>query len=375
MSSLTPDSYPGECTVTAEALQEVKDTLTDPSNDDWKSYVEDWPPSDRAGNVYPIFFTVDELNSRGEVVDSNGNNYNPFAGVCSPVVNDSETADYCNTPLNNWKERYPNIRFCDQIVVKAVDRDLCHVHKGRTTETMRTAEDYTQSGFFHKTIDHLYADLTPWQRLFGWGVYESLMGDSSYDFAVEYRPHTFDFSDEVLRPDDCDDDGLLDVKCGYPTEHQDPALSLYAAAMMGVQMVSVQPKIMRTETDETGEETSRMMESKTIESAQLTAPPSKHDPSPQQFKTLETWSEHHLNLPLSRLVNDRKKLLKMGGVSTDPDEQAEEISDSDIVVEIEADGDTIETTDDTGTDPNGYAVDGVESQSQKIVDSTNGDGE
>lgn len=361
-----PDEYPADCTIAADELTELKDTLTDDANSDWPSYVEDWPPSDANDNVYDIWFTLNDLNGEGYLVDSDGRTYDPFAGNLTPRSIDS--GEFCNTPLSKWRDRYPNIRFCGIYIDERVDYDtFCKLHQGRKN-TMKTAEEITQTGFYHKTLDHLYAKLTPWQRLFGHGVYESLLGQSNYDFAVEYQEDTFDFSEEDFRPPDCGEDGHLEVKCGYPTQHLDASLSLFAAAMMGVQMISVQPKIME-EDRENGED---MMESKTIETAQLTAPPSEHDPSPQQYKTLETWSEHHLNLPLSRLVNDRKKLLKMGGVSTDPEETSDDIGDADIVVNLEAEGDEIDTTDDTGTDPNHYAVDGeVESQSQQIVDNIN----
>jgi len=132
---------------------------------------------------------------------------------------------------------------------------------------------------------------------------------------------------------------------------------------MGVQMITVQPRIMFEDEDE-GE---RMMESKTIETAQLTAPPSEHDPSPQEFKTLETWSEHHLNLPLSRLVTDRPKLLERGGVGVDADDKNETMAGDDLVLEIQADHEGTETGD-GGTDPN--AFEDYKSESERIVEHT-----
>jgi len=65
-------------------------------------------------------------------------------------------------------------------------------------------------------------------------------------------------------------------------------------------------------------------------------------------------------------VTDRPKLLERGGVGTDADEGTDSISGEEIVFDIEAspDGD-IETTEDTGTDPN--AFDGMEAASEEIV--------
>jgi len=358
------NEYPADCTINSDEYNRLKAALLD--NDDWKSHVEEWPPTDTAGNVYPLWFTVDELNGRGELVDSYNNNYNPFAGSLEPV--DGE-CDRCNAPLKNWRERYPNIRFCGQILDSYKgDYTYCINHKGR--DNVNTAEEQMQTGLFVKSVDHLYEKLSPWKKLVGWGTFESLMGESNFEFGVEYKERQFDFSDEPFLPEDADEDGQLDVKCGYPTQYVDAALSLYVAAMKTVQMISVQPQIMH-EDRENGE---GMMEEKQVEAAQLTAPPSEHDQTPQQFKTLETWGEHHLNLPLSRLVSDRPKLLERGGVDLDPQSDSDEVAGDDIVLEIEADADDIQTKDDTGTDPNSFGDD-YTSQSEKIVDSVDGDSE
>lgn len=363
----TPATYPAECTISDEEFQRLKKALTNEDNDDWRTYTEQWPPTDEAGNVYPIWFTVDELNSRGELVDSFDNNFSPFTGNCEPLVHDHDDADYCNAPLKNWRERYPNIRYCAGVLkVSKVDGDYCHLHRG--LDNVKTAEEHLKTGLNVASLDHLYGKLAPTKKMLGWGIYESLMGESIYEFAVEYREETLDFSDEDFSPIDADDDGSLTFKAGYPTQHSDAALSLFTAAMMRVQVLTVQPRIMYECRDE-GE---GMMESKTIETAQLTAPPSEHDPSPQQFETLETWSEHHLNLPLSRLFNDMEDALKRGGVVVDPESDENDDFSGDVVLNLDAEGDEIETEDDTGTDPNQWG-DNYTSKSQEIVDATNGD--
>jgi hypothetical protein len=236
---------------------------------------------------------------------------------------------------------------------------------------METAEEAMQTGLWARSIDHYYTKLDPLKKLFGWGTFESLMGESTHQFAPEYEPREFDFSeadiDERFWPEGVDEDGLLEVRCAYPTEHGDRAVALYVAAMMSVQMISVQPRIMY-EDREAGE---GMMESRTIEHAQLTAPPSEHDPTDQQFKTLETWSEHHLNLPLSRLVTDRPKLLEYGGVTSDAEDSGS-VSDEEIVMEIQADVEDESVTTEVGEgsqDPNLLGSDETEymSESEMIV--------
>jgi len=358
----TPETYPNQCDCSESELRRLQERFND-EDDPFGEGVYGWPPVDVNDDPYPIFFTPDELTDDGQLKDQNGKKYKPFSGRLTPT----DLEDRCNAPLNNWRARYPEIRYCGRAVWD--DSTFCYNHRSRietsnsmtddTLDTIASAEEMMQTGLFTQTIDHFYNNLDPLKKLFGWGTFESLMGESSYEFAVEYETRKFDFSDAAIRPDGVDSEGILDVKCGFPTENLDPALSLYAAAMMGVQIITVQPRIMYENEDE-GQ---RMMESKTIEHAQLTAP-TENSPD-QDYKTLETWSEHHLNLPLSRLVRDRPKLLERGGVGVDADESADTISEDDVVLEIQADADEVETTE-GGTDPN--AFDGGTAPSEEIVD-------
>lgn len=361
---MNPREYPARCDPDREGLQCLRERFRD-ADDPFGERYDEWPPADSHGDTYPLFFDAEDVNDNGKLVDSGANPYSPFAGNLTPLVEDEW--ERCNTPLNRWRERYPDVRYCGSIVPIGEDQSYCATHKNRE-HTMKSAEEHLQTGLHTKSLDHLYENLAPLKKLFGWGTYESLMGESTYEYAVEYETREFDFSDEDIKPDGVDDDGVLEVKCGYPTEHTDPALSLYVAAMQSVQMIMIQPKIMY-ENEEEGE---GMMESRTVEKAQLTSPPTEHDPSPQEFKTIESWSEHHLNLPLSRLVTDRPKLLERGGVVVDPEGESDDVNADDIVLEIEADADGVETKDDTGTDPN-HLGDDLTSESQRIVDKTSDD--
>jgi len=354
---LTPDDYPATCEIPAEELRKLKEFVQ--SDEDLRCYVEEWPPTDDFGNVYPIWFTVDDLDDgrdpeecRGELRD--GSHYfNPWTGNLQPKYH--ERLDYCNSPLSKWRERYQNIRYCSVTLrpEKGYEQ-FCYFH--RTRKHMYSAEEAMQTGLFAKTVDHVYATLDPLQKLVGWGSFESLMGESTYDFAPEYEVREFDFSDADVAPDGVDEDDVLRVKCGYPTDHANRAVYLYAAAMQEVQMISVQPRIMH-EDREAGE---GMMESRTIEKAQLTSP-TESDPS-QEYRTIETWSEHHLNLPFSRLISDQSDLLEMGGVTTDAEEDSTDVDADDIVLEIEADPDGVETADDTGTSPQGFGNEPAQSE-------------
>lgn len=361
---VTPDDYPGICTVSAEALQELQELYT--TNDDWSTYVEDWPPRDNCGNVYPIWFTADDLDDDGRLVDKHGHDYPPWRGNIEPNWHDSARA--CNAPLSRWTFRYPDIRYC-RSPPKNSDDDFCDVHQHH--EYMKSAEELVQSGAFTHTVDHLYEDLSPWKKLMGWGTFESLMGESVYEFAPETEIEVLDFSAKSFMPDEVDDEDRLEVEFSYPTDHMQPAMALYVAAMQQVTMMQVQSRTLWEGTRADGTEEG-VMESQTVEKAQLTAPPSEHDSSPQQFKTIESWSEHHLNLPLSRLITDQPKLLEMGGVSTDPTDEADDIDADEIVLEVDANVDGMDTVDHDGTDPQAVGTD-MTSQSEKIIQSTTTD--
>lgn len=363
------EAYPAQCTIrysstasdegegddtsnqselSNEQLQTLYERFIDPDDKFGEGGSETWPPTDDNGIVYPLFFTPDDLYNDGRLsCPVYATNYKPFGGNLAPLESrEGSGMPLCNAPLSNWRKRYPEIRYCGGTVNK-VEKPYCYVHRGRE-DLMETAEEKLQTGVGVQSIDRFYRNVGPWKRLLAWGTFESLMGESTYNFGIEYEPKTFDFSECDEAPEE---DGELTVKCGYPTQYTDAAVSLFVAAMKTVQMIAVQPKIVAANDEDEG-----VMERRVVQNAQLTAPPSEHDASPQEFATLEGWEEHHLNLPLSRIIRDRPKLLERGGIDTSVDTESSNVSD-DVVLEIEADIDDIAedatvSSEAGGTDPN-----------------------
>lgn len=361
---MTPKEYPAICTISEAALRDVREAFTDDENEDWTTYVDDWPPRDDLGNAYPIWFTVDDVNDEGRLEDKNGHGYSPWAGNLEPQYHPND--EYCNVPLNKWRLRYADVRYCRRRVYFGTDvEQYCETHQAK--EYMKSAEEHVQTGLFTETVGHLYEDLSPWKKLMAWGTFESLMGESTYEFAPEQEAEDLDFSEQDIVPDGVDEEGRLEVEFSYPTDHVQPAQSLYVAAMQQVTMMQVQSQVLWEGQREDGTEEG-VMETRSVEKAQLTAPPSEHDSSPQVFKTIETWNEHHLNLPLSRLIKDQPRLLEMGGVSTDPDDDSEDYDTDDIVLEIDATG----SKEDAQTDPTAVGED-MTSQSDTIAQHATGD--
>jgi len=366
--SVTAEGYPADCEISDTELRRMKVHFNADDTKFGRSADTDvWPPRDENGDAYAIDFTLDDLQNDGYRLSHGSADYFPFSGNRSPTTTDHPNTRLCNAPLKSWRSRYPNIRFCGRST-GGHNRDYCWTHRARK-DMAKKAQELTQTGLFSHSLDNFYQNIDPYKRLLGWGAFESLMDESSYEFGVEYETREFDFTDADVTPPSVDAE-VIDVDCGYPTQHTDPSLALFVAAMMSIQMISVQPKIMEESADGQG-----MMEEQSVEYAQLTAPPSEHDPSPQTFETLETWSEHHLNLPLSRLVTDRPKLLKRGGVDPSPDDGTEDIDASNVVLEVEAEAEDLETADVGGTDPNIGARNGAVTQTETeyIVEKTSED--
>lgn len=222
----------------------------------------------------------------------------------------------CNAPLRHWKSRYGEPRFCRRLPHKkfddSVDHDYCNIHSGRVNIDMN-AEELLQHGFFTETVDHHVHHLDPWRRVFVHGTFEVLMGDSRYEFAPEYETKTFDFTDSEIVPSQANEDDTLDVEVAYPTDHANRAIVLFIAAADELKMLDMQSRIM-----EVGDGAG-MGEVSSTEYADFTSStvPGEGGGEPKAWQTLEEVSEHHLNLPLSRLVKDHKELLKFGGVEVD----------------------------------------------------------
>lgn len=230
--------------------------------------------------------------------------YDEDAGSTTPVEG------RCNAPLRHWESRYGELRYCTclkESVFNDVDHDYCKVHSGRHALEMR-AQEALQHGFYSKTVDHHYDKLDAWEKTVVHGLFESLMGDSHYEFSPEYETKVMDYSECDLVPSVADEDDTLELDVPYPTEKGDRAMSLMVASCMTLTAMDMQGTIM----DSTGG--TGMGEATTNAEAEYVG---YDESSSKTFETLEELEEHHLNLPLSRVTRDRKELLKYGGVNID----------------------------------------------------------
>lgn len=259
---------------------------------------DEWKPGDLADGISPSDV------SEGEWVDSRGYPYNPETGSKSPQ------GGRCNAPVDNYEERYGERRYCGQLPVSHfkndVDHDYCRKHKGRANIDVR-AEELLQHGMSARTRDHVYRKLPDWQRLYIYGLHETLMAFSVHEYSPEYELKEFDFGDAPFSPNVEGQDGpVYKIHVPHATENLDREVALWAASVDGVKLELANAQIAVDE-----------MSVEKTEHAQLTAPPSEHDNSPQEWRTIETLVEHPLNTAYSRLVKDRKELLKYGGIAVE----------------------------------------------------------
>lgn len=252
--------------------------------------------------------------------------YNPNSGSQTP------TPGRCNETLKHYESRYGEKRYCCQIPRKFRQRGgapYCRHHAGRANRYMKVQELF-EHGVHSETMKAFYSRVSPLEQLMAWRTYESLLEQSIHPFEVKYQSTCFHFDidadewreaydyEKYIPPvvhENLNENGELHVEVPYVADEkfEDVAMALWNAAVDGVQMTRVNARL-----------SEKHNESKTTSHAQLTAPPSEHDSTPQEFKTIEEWTEHHLNLVYSRLVRDRETLLEYGGVGIEEQTEMEE---------------------------------------------------
>jgi len=290
---------------------------------------DEWPtpPSERDCQCPEGHTALDDGRCRDQWGD-----YNPTAGSDTPVEG------RCNALLSHWRTRYGEKRYCTQYpqehwMPSDHERDaedyFCQLHSGRTNIIMR-AKELFQHGMYAQSREHVYDKLEPWDKLLCHALHESLLSDSTFEFAPEFEERTFDFTDAETVPSQADGSDTLVVEVPHATEYIDRAHILWCAAVDTMKMLKANAKIAGSD-----------MEVTSTEHAQLTSP-TEDDPS-QVYRTIEETKEHHLNLAYSRLVKDRKELLSYGGVVTGTEADEEESS---LVVEnfttVEADPEAVD---------------------------------
>jgi hypothetical protein len=268
------------------------------------------------------FYDVLGNDKSDQKYDSNYRQYNPYSGSLTP------SEDRCNALLTNYDERYGEKRYCMQKPHMAdgrPDNPFCRFHRERKF-TMARAKDMLKHGLYSQTIAHVYENITPFKRVLALGLYDSLVDDSTFDFEMELRSHTIDFSDSdrdlPIEMEAELEDGVLPVDVPTPTVKVHRAIALWHAAVDEIKKLNINEILF-----EDG-----MIQETTIE-------------IDGQEKTIS--DEHSLHLSYSRLSGDTADHLEYGGVTVDEeDDVSVNIESQDLVLEADPDPEAMQDTND-----------------------------
>lgn len=281
--------------------------------------IDSWPPTDDLGNEFPMeWIPADDVRVSERTVESGKiesaflydneyRNFKPFAGNREPIPDWlDEYDDRCNARLSNWEERYGEQRFCAVKVHYA--SNYCQPHKGRE-ELHVNAKEALQHGITSQTRDHYYNKLEPHERLLVHGLHEDLLDESRFDFVKEYDTRSLDFSDTDVDASVfpfVDDDQQGSIEVPYATEHMSRSLALLAAATDTVKEMSINADLLAAG-----------LSTESAAHADHVVPTEDNTVEEPRWSTYEEEVEHPLNLAYSRLIKDKKELLKFGGVPLD----------------------------------------------------------
>ena len=182
---------------------------------------------------------------------------------------------------------------------------FCKNHTERES-LMERASDAFSHGIYAKTIRHVFDKLSAWQKLVVLAFYDSYVQESRYDFEATLHDYTIDFGDfdeelplEVAAQ--LEDNETLSIGVPVPTERAVRGFALYRAALKDM-------SASLAERETLPDEDTAAMERETVVSVT------------DEGREITDVAEHHLNMPISRVDNDREDLLRFGGVDVDGDE-------------------------------------------------------
>lgn len=169
------------------------------------------------------------------------------------------------------------------------------------------------TGLHTKSIFHFLDKLSPLKTALAFGKFDDLLAESIYDFEIEDTMLvSVDFTDsdaKYLVAEYLDEDDNLNIDVPITTAKRDQATSLLLAAMDAIKMLNIQAKLAEAD-----------MEMETTADSEYIF----GEDGDGHWVELTEKTEHHLNLPYSRLVRDRTELLQYGGVGIEKPEESDE---------------------------------------------------
>ncbi|UBF23155.1 hypothetical protein M1M34_gp004 [Haloarcula tailed virus 2] len=218
--------------------------------------------------------------------------YDADAGSVEPME------DRCQAVLVHTFERYGEKRYCTRLPESCfIDdgSDFCKTHKSREKLMDQQKENF-KTGAFVKSYTSLFGYLDPHKRIVVIELFGELLQDSMYDFEVEYITESIDLSNV-----DWADTDSVNVNFPLPTQNRQRAKYLWVAALEGIKMEAIEYKIFED----------------AFSAAEYGLAEREITVTANEFGQVTDAGEHHLNLPLSRVIKDHKDLMKLGGVNPD----------------------------------------------------------
>lgn len=249
----------------------------------------DFLPEDTA-----IFYKGDELWG----LDDHGEfRVDPPRG--SPEKQDGR----CNATLKYTEERYGETRYCSRTPYWPADdsdeepSEFCKVHKGFDA-LMERAIELIRHGYFGRNYALFEESLDASEFAMAVDMFAGLLESSQYDFNVDTEVYIVDASDDPFIEDE---EILVEVYYPQSEKYKTQAQELWYFAL-----------------DEVVEQ--RMQNIRLQQGVSTSHVVATADEDGAITDRIEEGSEHHLNLPISRLTKDKKNRLKIGGVEVGAEE-------------------------------------------------------
>ena len=218
------------------------------------------------------------------------------ADAGTPDVPDDEDFNYqpCKAVLKFTHQRYGEVRYCTAMAENNFDPDgshRCKVHKGRDNLMEQHRENYETGAFTHSYVT-MFDKMKPHKRIVCIRMFRDFLEQSIYEFEPEDVVELIDTSDE-----DWTDQDEIAVTFPVPTTNTNRAKYLWVATLEFIKAENIEEQMFQ---DAMRQQNAPGEITVTVYGEQ--GPVGEED------------REHHLNLPLSRIIKDHKNLLKMGGV-------------------------------------------------------------
>lgn len=206
----------------------------------------------------------------------------------------------CKAVVKFTQQRYGEVRYCTGMAASNFGQESsrCKQHKGRDN-LMKGHKALQKTGAFAQSYLTMFDRMEPHKRLVCIRMFQDFLEQSIYEFE----------SEEVLEVVDTEsvewtDEDEVAVNFPVPTENTNRAKYLWVATLEFIRAENIEEQLFED----------AMRQSNAPGEITVTV---YGDDGPVG----EEDREHHLNLPLSRIIKDHKDLLKMGGVSMETSEE------------------------------------------------------